>query len=195
MAITLNINGTGYQYPEPNDTDWGQDATDWASAVTGGMLQKAGGTFSLTAEVDFGGSFGLKSLYFKSRSPNVAATGQVRLARTDEISFRNQANNADLVLGVNSSDQLTFNGVTFSPYIVAIGDTATIDLTETSGTLTADVKNDSITNAMINSAAAIAYSKLSLSNSIVMHPLIYESRISPEEAAGELYYEILKSKL
>ena len=30
---------------------------------------------------------------------------------------------------------------------------------------------------------------------IVMHPLIYESRISPEEAAGELYYEILKSKL
>ena len=30
---------------------------------------------------------------------------------------------------------------------------------------------------------------------IVMHPLIYESRISPEEAAGELWCEILKSKL
>ena len=110
MSIPLNINGTDYDYPEQGDVSWGPDATDWAVAVTNGMLQKAGGTFQLLAEVDFGTAYGLKSLYYKSRTSNPASAGQIRLARTDVVSFRNQANSANLDLGVNSSDQLTFNG-------------------------------------------------------------------------------------
>jgi hypothetical protein len=35
MAITLIVNGTSYEYPIPGeDPNWGQGATDWASAVT-----------------------------------------------------------------------------------------------------------------------------------------------------------------
>ena len=75
------------------------------------MLQKAGGTFTLTAEVDFGTTYGLKSAYYKSRTANVSSTGALRLAKTDTVSFRNTANNADLPLAINSSDELTFNGV------------------------------------------------------------------------------------
>ncbi len=167
MAIVLTVNGQAFDYPEQGDQRWGPDATGWASAVTSGMLQKAGGLFQLLAEVDFGTSYGVKSLYYKSRTANIASAGQMRLARTDTIVWRNNANSADLALAVNASDQLTFNGNTFSPYITAISDTATIDLSESSGVLSADIKNDSITNAMINSAAAIAYSKLSLTGSIV----------------------------
>lgn len=167
MAIVLTINGQAYDYPEQGDQRWGPDATAWASAVTNGMLQKAGGLFQLLSEVDFGTAHGIKSITYKTRSADLALSGQFRLARTDEITWRNQANSADLALAVNSSDQLTFNGNTFSPYITAIGNTATISLTETSGTLTADINSDSITNAMINSAAGIVYSKLSLANSIV----------------------------
>lgn len=111
MSISLVVNGTTFQYPQPGDTNWGSEATGWASAVTSGMLQKAGGTFTLTAEVDFGASFGLKSLYYKSRSSNIAAAGVVRLAVGDVMSWRNNANSADLALSVNGSDALLFNGV------------------------------------------------------------------------------------
>ncbi len=111
MTIALVINGVTFPYPEQGDEDWGPTATDWASAVTSGMLQKAGGTFTLTADVDFGASFGLKSLYYKTRTANLADSGQFRLAKTDVMNWRNNANSANLSLGIDSSDRLTFNGV------------------------------------------------------------------------------------
>lgn len=45
-----------------------------------------------------------------SSSANAASTGTIRLANGDSVSFRNYGNTADLPLGVNSSNQLTFNG-------------------------------------------------------------------------------------
>lgn len=166
MSIPLNVNGIVYDYPETDDQDWGPDATDWASAVTTGMLQKAGGLFQLLAEADFGSGFGLKALYYKSRTANPAAAGQVRFARADLLSWRNQANSGDLSLGVSASDNLQFNGVDIQP-VISVTDTATIDLTLTGSALSADIVTGSITNAMINAGAAIAYSKLALTGSIV----------------------------
>lgn len=113
MATSLTINGVSYNYPETGDNEWGTAATDWATAVTNGMLQKAGGSFILTAEVDFGASHGLASLYFRSRSSNPAATGVVRFANDEGITWRNNANSGDLLLKVNSSDQLEYNGGSF----------------------------------------------------------------------------------
>jgi hypothetical protein len=110
MSIELIVNGNSFFYPESGEIAWGSEATDWANAVTSGMLQKAGGTFTLLAETDFGGSYGLKSLYYKSRTTNPATAGQLRLARTDVISWRNQANNANLDLSVDASNNLLFNG-------------------------------------------------------------------------------------
>ena len=110
--IVLTINGTGYDYPEQGDQRWGADAKSWAQAVTSGMLQKAGGSFILLAEVDFGGTYGLKSVYYKSRAANAAAAGQIRLGNTESLSWRNAANGADLALSANASDRLIFNAVT-----------------------------------------------------------------------------------
>ncbi len=166
MTIALTINGSVYDYPESGDEDWGNDATDWAEAVTGGMLQKAGGSFFLLAEVDFGATYGLKSIYYKSRTANPASAGQVRLARADVINWRNQANDGDLPLAVNSSDLLTFNG-TVLQNTLSVTDTATIDLTLAADVLSAAIVTGSITNAMVNASAAIAYSKLNLATSIV----------------------------
>ena len=159
MSVNLTINGTTYAYPEQGDSNWGVEATGWAQAVTSGMLQKAGGTFQLLAEVDFGTGFGIKSLYYKSRTANVASAGQIRLARADVISFRNEANSADLDLSVNSSDQLLFNGVSLAG-VATVSDTSTIDLTITGVNLTADIVALSIDNSLISTSAAIAYSKL-----------------------------------
>ena len=125
MTVPLVINGQTYYYPETGDLNWGPEATDWAAAITSGMLQKAGGLFTLTAETDFGASYGLKAIYYKSRSSDIASTGVIRLARPDSVVWRNQANNGDLALAVNSSNQLTFNG-TILP-TSAIGAIGTID--------------------------------------------------------------------
>jgi len=111
LAIPLIINGQTFEYPVDFDENWGIDATGWAQAVTSGMLQRAGGSFPLTADVDFGSSFGLKAAYFESRLSNPAAAGLVRLAKTDVIDWRNNANSADNILAVNSIDQLEYNGV------------------------------------------------------------------------------------
>lgn len=114
MAIPLNINGAVFEYPENFDENWGINATGWAQAVTNGMLQRAGGNFPLTADANFGASFGLVSLYYKSRSSNIATAGTVRLASADPgIVFRNNANSGNLVLTTDASDNLLFNGSTF----------------------------------------------------------------------------------
>jgi hypothetical protein len=137
LSIVLTINGTGYDYPETGDTEWGPEATDWAQAVTNGMLQKAGGLFQLLAEADFGSGFGLKSLYYKSRTANVADSGQIRLARADVINFRNQANSANLSLGVDASNNLTFEGAILAS--VSVSDTNSIDMTLSGSSISGDV--------------------------------------------------------
>ncbi len=166
MSVVLTVNGVTYDYPQTNDVDWGPDATAWAQAISVGLLQKAGGLFQLLAEVDFGTSFGIKSLYYKTRTTNPADAGQFRLARADVISWRNQANGANLDLGVSASNVLQFNGSDIQSAI-SVSDTTTIDLTLASTTLSASIVALSITNAYINASAAIAYSKLNLSASIV----------------------------
>lgn len=111
MSIPLSINGAVFEYPEDFDEDWGVAATGWAQAVTNGMLQRQGGNFPLTADANFGASFGLVSAYFDSRSANIATSGTLRLASADPgVAFRNNANSGNLVLTTDASDNLLYNG-------------------------------------------------------------------------------------
>lgn len=113
MAIPLNINGAVFEYPENFDEQWGVAATGWAQAVTNGMLQMQGGSFPLTADVNFGPTFGLRAQYFETRSGNPATVGTIRLASADPgIAWRNSANNANLILTTDVSDNLLFQGST-----------------------------------------------------------------------------------
>ena len=172
MSIPLVINGVAFEYPENFDTEWGIDATGWAQAVTNGMLQMAGGNFPLTAQVNFGGSFGITTLNVISHSANPASTGFIRLAKSDVIEWRNNANSANLPLAIDGSDMLTFNGVVLGltsltnnhifvgnasnqPTDVAMSGDATI---VASGALT--IANGAINNAKVASGAAIAVNKL-----------------------------------
>jgi len=112
MSSLVTFNGQNYIIPATGEVGWGNNVSNYLIAIAAGCLQKTGGAFTLSTETDFGASFGLKSLYYKSKTINIASTGILRLANTsDSISWRNAANNADLSLLVNSSDQLTFNGV------------------------------------------------------------------------------------
>lgn len=181
LTETVTVNGVNFEFPAIGDEDWGEEVTAWAIAISASSLYKNGGLFTLAAELDFGANFGVKSLYYKSRTANVASDGEIRLARADEIAFRNEANSADLILGVNASNQLTFGGV-------ALGlsdsntfvDTETIDFTvdgtdvsaiviagsigttelEDLGVSTGKLAAGAVVNSKVGASAAIEVSKL-----------------------------------
>lgn len=172
MSIPLTINGQVFEYPQNFDEDWGIDATGWAQAVTSGALYLSGGNFPLTNTVDFGSSFGLKAKSLTSKTANPASTGYLQLAKADTIAFRNNANSANLLLAIDGSDMLTFNGSVLGltsltngdifvgnasnvPVAVTMSGDATI---VSSGALT--IASGAITDAKIASGAAIDVNKL-----------------------------------
>lgn len=110
MAIAVLFNGIIYSVPETGEESWGESLTDYLTAISTGCLQKSGGAFTLTANVNFGATFGLLSKFYTSTTSNPSSAGSLRLAVTDTIGWRNNSNNANLLLSVDGSDRLTFNG-------------------------------------------------------------------------------------
>lgn len=173
MSVPLTINGVTFQYPQENDKHWGPVLTNWSTAVTNGMLQKAGGSFHLTAEVDFGTAFGIKVLSIKYPTGNIGSTGFLRLPNAAQIVWRNAIGNADLVLTVDASNQLLFNGVpigatsSLTDGHIYVGNALnqpadvamTGDITITNTGVTA-IGAGKVTNTMIQTAAGIALNKL-----------------------------------
>lgn len=112
MSLIVTFNGSNYIIPQTGEVGWGSNLDSYLVAIAAGCLQKTGGNFTLSADVDFGASFGLKSLYYQSRGSNIASSGVLRLNNnSDTISWRNAANSGDLPLLVNASNQLVFNGI------------------------------------------------------------------------------------
>jgi microcystin-dependent protein len=173
MALNQVFNGVTYPIPTQGDLKWGPPLTRYLVALGSFSLSPSGGSFPLTADVNFGSSFGLIAAYYKSASANIAASGILRLSNTDSIAYRNFANSADLLLSVNASNALTFNGVPIGsaaaltqnhifvgnasnqPADVAMsGDTTIV----ASGTVT--IANSAITDAKVSASAAITRTKL-----------------------------------
>lgn len=167
MSLNVTFNGSNFIIPETGEVGWGGNTTSYLVAIAAGALQKTGGSFTLSAELDFGASFGIKSLYYKSRSANIAAAGILRLNNnSDSISWRNAANSADLALFPNASNLLTFNGSTI--YTIGAGTITNADISPSAAIAYSKLNlTNSIVNADVNASAAIAYSKLNLSLSIV----------------------------
>lgn len=149
MSVVLTINGNSYDYPSTGDQDWGPEATDWAVAVTNGLLQKTGGLFQLLSEVDFGSGFGIKSIYYKSRTSNISTAGVLRLAVTDGIYWRNNANDANLGLTIDGSNNILFNGLAFGGTVLGVDDTSSINMSLNTG-LVSGVVNLSVASASAN---------------------------------------------
>lgn len=179
MADLVTFNGQQFILPVPDDLDWGQNVTDFLVAIPDGCLQKTGGTFTLTHDVDFGTSFGLKAAYFAGRDAIVASAGTVRLSNTETMRWRNFANTGNNSLGTNTSDQLTYNGVAIefnalTSAHIFVGNASNIaadvamtgDIGITNAGVTA-IQSGVIVNAQVNASAAIAYSKLNLVGQIV----------------------------
>lgn len=194
MSQIKTLNGVQYTLPQYNDTGWGANTgnvlTQYMAAIADVTLQLSGGAFTLTAETDFGANFGLKALYLKSETANPASAGNVRLAKTDSIKWRNNANGADIALAIDGSDNLTFSGTK----VILSGLIVNADVA--SGAAIAYSKlalTGSIVNADINASAAIAYSKLSLSASIVNADIAAAAAIAVNKLAALTASRVLVS--
>ena len=171
MATTVTLNGVNYVIPAVGDQNWGDNVSNYLIANASGTLQKSGGVFSLTADVDFGATFGLKSNYLTSRSLTPSATGFIRLANVDALSFRNIGNTADIQLKPSADGIISYGGID----LVNLSATQALTNKTISGasntisgvTYGSLVLSNSIVNNDVNAAAAIAYSKLNLAASIV----------------------------
>lgn len=113
MSTNVTFNGNVYAIPAVGEDDYGQNLTDYFIAIPAGALQKSGGNFVITADVNFGANYGLLAKYFAARS-GAATDGLVRLSNLDKISWRNNANDGNLILAVNASDELTYEGATLT---------------------------------------------------------------------------------
>ena len=159
-----------------------------ASTTVPGMVSTGAQTWAGAKTFDSGAlsSVSFTAPFFASSAANSAASGFARLASAQAISWRNNANNADLPLATNSSDQLTYNGnvlqsssglVPVSAGGTGIGSYATGDMLYASGTttlakLTIGAANtvqvstgtapswSLLANANVASGAAIAVNKL-----------------------------------
>lgn len=173
MSTPITFNSVSYSVPAYNDTGYAQGAGNLSSyliAISTGTLQQSGGTFTLTADTNFGPNFGLVSKYYKSVSANIASAGVVRLANADLVEWRNFANSGNNTLGVNSSDQLTFNGsavtvggvssITGTAHqVIASASTGAITLsTPQNIDTTSDVTFHSITVPTITAASTVSIS-------------------------------------
>jgi hypothetical protein len=154
VATNVSLNGTTYAIPETGNGNWGSAVSAYLIALSTGVLAKTGGSFTLTADVDFGATYGLKATKFASRN-TPATTGVFRAGNNEALAWRNAANSADLALKVNASNVLEFNG---NPLVTLALGTANHVLKMNSGATAYEW--GLLANANVDASAAIARSKL-----------------------------------
>lgn len=198
MSQSVTFNNTVYPIPTQGQTPpWGAMLDRYLVALGTYALAPSGGNFTLTADVNFGASFGLLSTYFSGRG-TVASAGLLRLSKTDYIEWRNFNNNGNNTLGTDSSDNLVYNGVIVPTGLATLADgkiwigsaanlpvaqTPTGDVTITNAGVTS-ITAGVIVNADVNASAAIAYSKLNLSGSILNSDIFSGAAIDATKIAN-----------
>jgi hypothetical protein len=194
MATIVSWNGSSFTVPETGEENWGgvTKVDGLLVSLANNGLQKTGGLFTLSADVDWGAAAGHKSAYYKSRG-TVATAGILRLAKTESVAWLNNAGGGNNTLATDTSDQLLYNGVVLAGSTgivpVAAGGTgiasysvgdmlyasaATVLSKLAIGTVNkVQVSTGTapswalLVNANVDAAAAIAYSKLNLAVSVV----------------------------
>jgi hypothetical protein len=174
-AVTVSVNGSNHSIPQTNEKGWGANVTAWIQAISANTLQPSGGSFPLTAQVDFGANYGLKSPYYLSRALNPASAGQLRLGVADTVAWRNNANSGNLLLSVDASDKLTFNSIKIPEASEIVGldtrlGTAEGTLSTTTSTLSTHVANmsnpHSVTKTQVGLSAVTNDAQLKIASNL-----------------------------
>ena len=179
MSIPITFNGVEYDVPEFRDTNYANELTQFFVAIPNGTLQPTGGTFTLLAEVDFGASYGVKSLYVKSRGSNPSTAGIFRMASAESIGWRNNANDGNLLLATNASDELLYDG---DQVLTGTGPSAYVSsITGTANQVVASGSTGAVTLSLpqsIATSSALQFGSLALGASLDSSSLLSMSSTS-----------------
>ena len=124
MATQITFNGSSFSVPAYNDTGWAQGVGNLSAylvAIAAGCLQTTGGTFTLSAPVNFGSTYGILV-------HSVSTPREVYIAGTPFHNYTGSLTVVDTVLA------FTANGQTLSVYINGLLQEVTLHYTETSTT-------------------------------------------------------------
>jgi hypothetical protein len=154
MATNVSYNGVTYSVPQNANSGWGTSLTAYLVALASGSLTKAGGLVALTADLDLGANYGIKSIFFSDRG-TAASAGVVRLSNNTSVAWRNAANDGNLNLTVTAGNLLQFNSANI--VTLANGAANTVLKMNSGGTA---YEYGTLLNANINASAAIDGSKL-----------------------------------
>ena len=149
MATTVTLNGVSYTIPAVNDEGWGTNVSNYLIAIAQSTLQKSpasGGSFTLTAEVNFGATYGFKTAYLKSQATDPASAGIIRLGNAESVAWKKIAA-GDALLSVSAADRLQFDSVNIP----------TISSTDT-------LTNKTLTSPAITSPTGLVKADVGLSN-------------------------------
>lgn len=113
QPVNAAVTNAAFLFKNAADTDpyilTFSNATDSTSSTTGGLLVSGG--LGIAKALFIGTS--ANSPAFISTSPLVAGSGIFRMASTDFLSWRNNANSGNFSLSKNTSDALVWNGNAF----------------------------------------------------------------------------------
>lgn len=168
MAESITFNNAIYIIPDVGESNWGQNLTNYFVAIPQGCYQLSGGTAPLTADLSFGTNFGLFAKYLTSVTAHPSATGVIRLANTDAVSWRNHANGADLPLSVDTSNNLLWNGDIIStsstgPVLSITGTSNEITASAATGNVTLSIPSTFIGPGSIAATTTLAGTTVTLS--------------------------------
>jgi hypothetical protein len=160
-----------------------QTGTDAARAVTpSGLQSKVSDSTSTTSSTTIASSTAVKSAYDLANAALPKAggtvTGELLIGNTGSLVFEGSSDDSfETTIAVTNPTAdhiITFPNVTGT--VVTTGDSGTVTSTM--------IANDTIVNADINSAAAIAYSKLALSSGIVNTDISASAAIAHSKLAA-----------
>lgn len=110
MAIPVTFSGQTFTIPSQAERNWASTLNAFFIGLAANALPRAGGSFTLAADLDLGSTANLYVKGLVSKTAGPAATGYVRLANNEALGWRNFAGTGDLLLKANASDQLEYNG-------------------------------------------------------------------------------------
>lgn len=124
MSQQVTLHGETHTIPSAGERGWAAAVSLFLAKVAQHAVTSV---TTLAAELYLGGGFGIRAPWFRSATATPAEAGVVRLARADLVKWRNQADSADVALGVDSSNNLEWAGVdvalasTAAPAVVTLG--------------------------------------------------------------------------
>lgn len=154
MSSSVTVAGNTYQVPAKGDSNWGTDVSSLLVALSdpSKVFQVSTTSFNLQQDLSFGNNYGLKTVYLKSQSINPASAGYLRLGSDQNIAWRNNANNADVVLNISASDKIQIDSeqIALNKSLPPVG-----SILPFIGGYFADGSNGTFTNVLGNTVANV----------------------------------------